>query len=125
MGVKDTQFIADLLKSIGQAKQQSARAKVKYWEILRKKERILNGSGESFGPGEDELTDLEQAYFNYQGCQFDSPLDPNGSDLNVRYYFPKQRVLLSFDDTDSSGLDRELGEITIYKRAEEKVGGVQ
>ena len=128
MGMKDTKFIAQLLKAMGIAKTESAKAKAKHLQILKKKERIAEGSGETLDPIKDKLTDSEQSYFSYEGCKFDSPLDPNGSGLNVRYYFPKQRVLLSFDNTEGSGMDRELGEITIYKRPDEAatvVGGAQ
>ncbi|MCB0367627.1 MAG: hypothetical protein H6624_00500 [Bdellovibrionaceae bacterium] len=125
LGVKDTHFVASLLKATEKAKIESIKAKEKDLRILKKMERIAQGSGETMDPVEDALTEDERAYRDYQGCKFDSPLDPNGSGLNVRYYFPNQRMLLSFDDTDDSGMDRELGGLTIYKRPEEKVGGAQ
>jgi hypothetical protein len=129
MNEKDTTFLNRLLVAVEKAKSDSAAAKQKAERILKMKERIVQGSGEKLDPVQDVLTAEETAMMKYGGCTFDSPLDPNGSGLNVRYYFPEQRVLLSFDDTDDSGMDRELISVTIYKKANEKAselrGGAQ
>lgn len=129
MNEKDTVFLNRLLLAVEKAKADSAAAKQKAERILKKKERIVQGSGEKLDPVQDVLTAEESAIMKFRGCTFDSPLDPNGSGLNVRYYFPEQRVLLSFDDTDDSGMDRELINVTIYKKANEKAselrGGAQ
>lgn len=129
MNEKDTTFLSRLLGAVDQAKAESVAAKQKSERILKKKERIVQGSGEKLDPVQDVMTPAEETLMKFGGCTFDSPLDPNGSGLNVRYYFPEQRVLLNFDDTDDSGMDRELISVTIYKKPNEKAselrGGVQ